>query len=77
MCVVYESMQDNQIRFSRNRLENNPESDMNLLSISKYSFKLSYDEKVFCLQWNQFNVSETIRAAIATNQRLCITDGNL
>lgn len=51
LAVVFESQNDSQLRFSRNRLPNNPDNDFNILAQSKYSFKLNYDEKVFALEW--------------------------
>lgn len=50
--MLYETMNDNMVRFSKNRLDANKESDFNILVNSKYSFKLSYDEKMFGVSWN-------------------------
>ena len=67
MTLVYESLTENQLRFSKNRLDVNKPSDYSILAQTKYSFKLSFDEKVFDLQWLYTKTLSEIKGAIATN----------
>jgi hypothetical protein len=77
MTLVYESLTENLLRFSKNRLEVNKPSDYSILAQTKYSFKLSFDEKVFDLQWLYNQSLSEVKGAIASNQRVCIVDQNL
>lgn len=51
LAVVYESLTENLLRFSKNRLDTNMKTDYSILAQTKYSFKLSFDEKLFQLLW--------------------------
>ena len=49
-----------------------------MLAQSKYTFKLTYDEKVFGIQWTNLDDEEAnMKGVMATNQRICIVDSCL
>ncbi len=50
LAIIYVSQ--NTIKFSNNRLAENPISDYSLMKSNTHTFKLNYEEIVFHIEWN-------------------------
>ena len=78
--IMFYNVSENLLQFSKNKADSKyAEDDFGIYSNRKYSFQLSYDERVMDVRWFNFKYTDSnkAKAVIASNQRIYIVDKNL